>query len=197
MKFFSVHLVLVVFFLTACGNQEEKDVQAYLEDVSRLSLEQKENTAAIAEILDKGLAVYPGSLPLLQSRANLYCSRGELRECRSDTRRLLEVQPGLVEAHTMICMLDEFEGSAREVYEPCYLKIVDMLAARPRASSPEMEISDNSQYVFALLMARHPDADKERAAFLSRVASDPQAWIYNKMFNDFDRTRALREVFGQ
>ncbi|MDR2819948.1 MAG: hypothetical protein LBB60_05410 [Desulfovibrio sp.] len=188
-------LLFAIIFFVGCENQEKKE-QAYLEETFRLYQERHEDTAAIAGLLTKGLLAYPNSFPLLQARANLYCSRRMLSECRADTHQLLELKPSLIEAKMMLCMLDEFEGVARQIDETCYREVATIYAALPSTSSPDLEIGNKFNYVVALLMARHPNAEQEKAAFLSKVASEPQAWIYHGVLDDFNRERMLREVFG-
>jgi hypothetical protein len=195
MKLSVACLTVAVFFFAACENRE-KTVQEYLEETFRLYQERHEDTAAIAGLLTKGLTAYPDSLPLLQSRGNLYCSRGMLSECRADTRRVLELKPDFIEAKMMLCMLDEFEEVAGQSYETCYREVVNAYAALPSPSSPEWEIANKFNYVFALLMARHPDAEQEKAAFLIKTDSEPQSWIYHGTLDDFNRELILRGAFG-
>ena len=198
MKIQTLCILFAAICFTSCGVTDEKDdIQSYLDETVRLYQERNEDTVAIAEILTVGLSKYPDNMPLLQSRANLYCSRGMLQECRTDTEHLLELKPNLIEAHMMLCMLDEFEGVEEKTYSACYRNVVHLHAIQPQPSSPDKEISGAFTYVFALLMANAPDAEKEKAAFLSRANSEPQAWIYQDILNDFSRERALREVFGK
>jgi hypothetical protein len=93
-------------------------------------------------------------------------------------------------------MLDEFEGAAPQVYETCYRDVAELFAAGPAASA-EQKTANTFNYIFAMMMANHPDAEKEKAAFLSKAASDPKAWIYHGVLDAFDRKRALREIFGR
>jgi hypothetical protein len=168
-----------------------------MEESSRLFMERNEETAAIIKPLSEGLAAYPENIHLLESRANIYCSRGMLPECREDSLRLLQLTSGRAEVRVMLCMLDEYEGGDRETYEACYRKVADQLAARPPAATPDKVISDKFNYVFALLMARAPEAEKEKTDFLSSVEADPRAWIYYGILDSFDRKQALREIFGE
>lgn len=189
-------LLLTALLLPSCSG-EKKDVQAYLDEAFRLFQERHEDTAAIAGLLSKGLAEHPDSLPLLQSRASLYCNRGMPQECRADARRMLELKPDHTEARMMLCLLDEFEDVAGRNDHACYQGVADIYAARPPAASPEAETANTLNYVFALLMARNPDAEKEKNAFLEKMGSDPNAELYRSILNDFDRQRIFREVFGQ
>ena len=198
MKKNTIYILFVSILLISCGTANDKnDVQSYLDATFRLYQERFDDTAAIAELLTKGLTEHPESIPLLQSRADLYCSRGILKECRADTQHLLKLRPNLIEARMMLCMLDEFEGKGEKVYGACYREVVDLYTTRPQSSSPEKEISDKFSFIFALLMADSPDAEKEKEAFLSRVKSEPQAWIFQGILEDFNRERALREVFSK
>lgn len=192
-----IGMLIVVLFFSACGDQKEQEIRAYLEEAFYLFHKKEENAAAIAELLTKGLTAYPDSIPLLQSRANLYCSLGMSSECREDILRLLALKPDLAEARMMLCLLDEFEGTDEQNSKACYQEAAEMFAARSPASSPEVKIGNECNYVFALLMARHPDAEKEKSAFLSRIEPESTGWMYHEMLHDFDRERALREVFGQ
>lgn len=198
MKAKILFILFIIILITSCGSTDDKDdIQSYLDEASRLYQERNEDTAAISALLTKGLAKHPDSMPLLQSRANLYCSRGMLQECRADTQRLLELKPNLIEARMMLCMLDEFEGVDEMEYGACYHEVVNIMVTQPKRSSSDKEISDQFNYVFALLMANSPDAEKEKTAFLSRVESEPQAGIYQGVLTDFNRKRALRDVFGK
>jgi hypothetical protein len=196
MKLSVVCLLFTFLSFAAYANQANKEEQAYLEAMIRLYQEHPEDTANIIALLSKGLSEHPDSLPLLQFRANLYCSRGMLSECRADTRRTLRLKSNFIEARMMLCMLDEFEGVGSPLYEACYRKVAAMYAELQPASS-DQEIANKFNYIFALLMARHPDAEKETTAFLSKMASNPQAHIYHEVLDNFNREHALREVFGQ
>ena len=191
-------LLFSAICLISCGATDDKDdIQSYLDETSRLYQQRNEDTATISAVLTEGLTKHPDSIPLLQSRANLYCSRGMLQECRADTQHLLKLKPNLIEARMMLCMLDEFEGGDEEAYGACYHEVVNIMVTQPKRSSSDKEISDQFNYVFALLMANSPDAEKEKAAFLSRVESEPQAGIYQGILNNFNRKQALRDVFGK
>ena len=197
---FGLILPLALAVPAYSGNQEAKDVQAHLDAALRVYLEQPENIPSVIEPLNKGLAAYPDSIRLLQFRANFHCNGGMLAECRADNARVLELQPAQAEAFMMLCMLDEVEGAERQVYEACYLKAAELFAARSAPSrgwDGDLEISYKFNYVFALLLARHPDAEKEKAELLSRAAaSHPSILVYiSEMLNEFDRERILREVF--
>lgn len=192
-----LYIIFATILLISCGREDENDVQSYMDATFRLYQERFDDTSAIEELLTKGLTKYPESIPLLQSRGDLYCSRGMLKECRADTERLLKLRPSLIEARMMLCMLDEFEGKDEEACGECYREVVGLYAARPQSSSPDKEISDKFSYVFALLMAKSPDAEKEKTALLSRVKSEPHAWIFQGILDDFNRERALREVFSK
>ena len=194
----AISILFITFLLMSCGTADDTDdVQSYLDATTRLYQEKNEDTAAIAELLTKGLNNHPDSLPLLQSRANLYCSRGKLFECRADTQRLLELRPNLAEARMMLCMLDEFEGADEKSCEVCYSAVAELLSALPQPDSPEKEISNKFNYVFALLMANSPEAETEKSVFLSRVASEPQARMFQGLLENFNRKRALREILGK
>jgi hypothetical protein len=195
MKLFVACLLFAVTFIIVCENKK-KTVQEYLDETFHIYQERYEDTAAIDELLTKGLITYPNSISLLQSRANLYCNRGMLSECRADAHRLLELKPSLAEAKMMLCMLDEFEGVSSQIYEICYREVANVYAAHISISSPELEIENQFNYVVALLMARHPDAEQEKVAFLSKVASKPQSWIYYGVLDDFNRECILHDVFG-
>lgn len=198
MKKNTICILFASILLISCETSDDKnDVQSYLDATFRLYQERFDDTSAIAELLTKGLAEHPDNIQLLQSRAELYCSRGVLKECRADTQRLLQLKPKLIEARMMLCMLDEFEGKDETVYGACYREVVDLYTTRLQSSSPEKEIPDKFSFIFALLMADSPDAEKEKAAFLSRVKSEPQAWIFQGILEDFNRERALREVFSK
>lgn len=198
MKKNTICILFVSLLLMSCGTTDDKgDIQSYLDETLRLYQEHNEDTAAIAKVLTDGLAAYPENIPLLQSRASLYCSRTMLKECRADIQHLLRLKPDLAEPQMALCMLDELEGMDSKFYESCYLKAADMFAARLSTSSSDAETGNKMNHVFALLMARHPDAEKEKAAFLSNVATDPQARIYHGILDDFNRERFLREAFGQ
>lgn len=193
-----LYILFAIILLISCGREDDKNnVQSYLDATFRLYQERFDDTSAIAELLTKGLAKYPENIALLQSRGDLYCSRGMLKECRADTERLLKLRASLIEARMMLCMLDEFEGKDEEVYGECYREVVALYAAQPQSSSPDKKISDKFSYVFALLMAKSPDAEKEKVVFLASVASEPRAWIYHGVLDNFDRERALREIFGK
>lgn len=196
MNYAFLYLLMAIVCLSACENQENIDVQKYLQETARLYRENNEDTGAIAKVLTEGLVAYPNSIPLLQSRGNLYCSRGMLGECRADTLRLLQLKPNSAEVRMMLCMLDEFEGADEQHYKACYLGVVDLLKAVPPAVSQNIKIANRFSYVFALLMASHQDANKEKETFLSSVVSDDNAWIYEGVLNNFDRKRVLSEIFN-
>lgn len=196
MKYSLTCLLTVFIFLSACENQENKNVQNYLSETARLYRENTDDTAAIAQLLTEGLVVYPNSIPLLQSRANLYCSRGMLGECRADTLRLLQLKPNSTEGRMMLCMLDEFEGAGEQHYEACYLDVVNLFGATSTVASQDVKNTNKFNYVIALLMANHPDANREKEVFLSSVVSDDNAWIYEGVLNNFDRKRVLSEIFN-
>jgi hypothetical protein len=100
----------------------------------------------------------------------------------------VELKPTSVETRMMLCRLDEFEGIDRQNCKACYLEVVKLLA----------ESGDTLNYVFALLMAEHPDAEEEKAKLLESVAADSgKAQIYHDVLDDFDRMQVLRETFGQ
>ena len=190
-------LLFGAIFLLSCERQEEKSVQSYLDATFQLYQEQGEDTTAIAKELTRGLTAYPDSVPLLLSRASLYCGRGMLSECRTDLQRLLKIQPTIIEARMTLCMLDEFEGTDKNTSENCYSEVVRQYAALPSAPSPELEVANSLNYVFALLMARHPDAEKEKSALLTRLGSEPQAHLYFEILNDFDRDIWLHKTLAQ
>lgn len=196
MKRYVIGTLLAVFLITACRTDgDKKDVQTYLEETFLMYQERFDDTPAIAGHLSSGLAAHPDSIPLLQSRADLYCGRGLLRECRADTQRLLELKPGSIEGRMMICMLDEFEGADRQIYERCYREVADLYAALPPAASPDMEISNRFNQLFAVMMANSPDVEKEKAAFLAKAASDSRCRLYHEILSSFNRERVLREIF--
>ena len=163
--------------------------QASLAEAARIMREQPKNTEAIAAALSRGLAKQPDSVLLLQARADLYCSRGLLALCRADAQRILQVRPEAVESLLLLCMLDELEGSAPESCAPCYEEAATRFAAR-LAFTPQEKMANVLNRVIALLLARHPDAEKEKAALLASGVSHP-------LLQHIDRKRALHSIFGE
>jgi len=163
--------------------------QVFLAEAARIMREQPQNTEAIVAALNRGLAKQPDSVVLLQARADLYCSRGLLDLCRADSQRILQVRPDAVESLLLLCMLDELEGSTPESCASCYAEAATRFAAR-LAFTPQEKMANALNRVIALLLARHPDAEKEKAALLANGVSHP-------LLQHFDRKRALHSIFGQ
>jgi hypothetical protein len=187
-------LLLCLALCASCENK--KAAQAYLDEVSQLYQERFDDTQALVALLSEGLSAYPDNIPLLESRTHLYCSRGMLPECRADVLRLLDQTSGRAEVRMMLCMLDEYEGGDWETYEACYREAAAQFAARFPAATPEQKTADKFNHIVSLLMARDPNAEKEKAAFLSGTKSHPNSEIY-EMLNSFDRKQMLHDIFGE
>lgn len=195
MKQRAAFLMLAVFLFSAGGSLEQKkEAETYLEEVVQLYQKHFEDTAAIAALLSEAIAAHPDHIGLLNSRASLYCNRGMRAECRADTTRIVELAPENIEARSMLCILDDFEGVDRQTVAACYLDIAERYAAQPPADSPEREMYRRFNHVFMLLMAGHPDAEKEKEAFLLKVDSSPDAWMYHGVLDDFDRDMFLHKL---
>ena len=195
-RFTCLLLSCVLILMTACKEQN-KTPQEYMESAIKLYHEQRD-TGEIIGVLSEGIALYPENLPLIQFSTTLYCEQGMLAECRTSTVRLLELKPDLIEASTMLCMLDEFEGAGQEQCDVCYGAFLPLFDARFPAATPELEVANKATYVFTLFMARHPDAEKEKQALFARVAEDSSlTWLYQGMFENFDRRKVLRGIFNK
>lgn len=195
MKHFFLSLLLAVScFCVSCGSSEEKDVQAYLDEITRLYQEAGGDTKAVDAVWAKGLAAYPDSIPLLQSRANMVCSRGMLAECRADSQRLLKLKPDMIEFRMMLCLLDDYERVCGQSCQPCYQKVADMYAARAATLPPERAVMDKANRVAALLLAGLPEAQAEKSAFLASLP-ESEAKMQREILDYISRERILSDMF--
>ncbi|MDL2317278.1 hypothetical protein LJC59_09475 [Desulfovibrio sp. OttesenSCG-928-A18] len=193
-----VCLFLPAFCLAACSG--EKGPGAYLDEAAGLYRQEPEDAAAIVAVFTRGLEAHPDNIPLLQSRAGFLCSHGMLPQCRADVDRLIQLKPELIEVRMMRCMLDEFEKADPEQYDACYRDIVGRIAALPPPAddeAPEHKLARKFNYVFALLMAGHPDAQTELEDLLEQARALQQEEFYIDLLRNFDRQRVLKDIFGQ
>lgn len=111
---------------------------------------------------------------------------------------VLKHDPNRAEAIFGLCMMDELEGVNINRRKDCYIKAANMFHERKPASI-DHDIPNRFNYVLTLLMAEHPDAQKERVAFLEFIKSMPEysLWLYEKALNDFNRKKMLKEIFNQ
>jgi len=195
MRNYFILYIIVVSLLTACESQT-KDVQSYLEEVNLLSQKDTYDKDKAIKILSEGLIKYPNDTKLLETRATIYCQHGLIKDCRADTLHILELDQNRAEAIMGLCMMDEFEGAVLSSIKNCYMNAAKLFADR-KSTSIEHEIANKYNYVFALFMAEHPDAQIEKANLFKMVESTLgfDVWVYEMTFNNFDRNKMLNGMF--
>lgn len=201
-----IPFICLIILLAACDRQA-KGVQGYLDEV--IILLRKDNfnynKDEVIKMLSEGLEEYPDDIRLLTARSNVYCDHGLVTECRADLMSILKQDPERADSILELCMLDELEGADESASKQCYMKAAKIFSKYTSNSIKSIIynqfgikniIYNQFGYVFALLMADHPDAQKEKEELFTLVQLTPgyNIDVFKVLLNDFNREKKLQSI---
>jgi tetratricopeptide (TPR) repeat protein len=147
----------------------------------------KESIHKALKLLGQARSIAPHDLFVLNNIAFCYIKLNKYKTALQITEKMLKIQPSALGARFFNCLLKERLGYPTQEWLACYQSAVQGLK---NSNSPK-----DVTYVFALLMAKDPDAQAVKDKYLAGLEPDTvETKMWNDMLKDFDRKKYLRKI---
>jgi len=141
-------------------------------------------------LLDKAIALDKNCQAAFNSKAVIYCSKGEYEKAIEMVKRLLELNPGLAEGVVMLGMLYDYTNQPGKAMEQ-YQEAIDLFDKRLVANKDVK--SNRMNRAHALLLSGNEIEGNEEIRDL--LMTDSENTLLQEMM-DFDKRKYLNSIFS-